>query len=409
MRAQSESITTLLPEETVAPSALAKESPTQSSLEKNSFLSRVIKKLQSEDSLPLVRVLPVLEYHKAIPDVDPSVIQERAQLLRENHYVKPALSLDQQASEVDRTRIFAYFPSCSLEKITSADTCPDIATATEYEGLNDLYNFLWDYIDYEKAAENPERSLISLASSLLENLTFIGEKEYQEAVLTIGESWKDYLRSNPGSRLVIWPGISPKQKWYAKTEHKSDAYMLDRVLSTFTNEEFAELSPRIKTSIDSIEPHEECRIILIDDWIVSGQQMRDSLCALIDEGVAPEILEKIEVNTIVTTVELSQLGLNVSAPFFWNSTYLPVYGYFLAHHSPETSSKEHDAHVTGIHSSVDFDFEYILKKLIDSRNYRRILEGQDMITLPRLANIVRDYRSAKLTHISKYGSVQRRK
>lgn len=105
----------------------------------------------------------------------------------------------------------------------------------------------------------------------------------------------------------------------------------------------------------------------------------------------------------------------VTPPFDEETLYLPFFGYYLAHDAPVTSAREHDAHLSGVHSSVDYDFCFALRELVESMNLRLIDQAMangtevQLVVMPKLANIVRDYRSAKLKHQIAGGIIKRLK
>lgn len=56
---------------------------------------------------------------------------------------------------------------------------------TEHKGLVQLHSFL-----HNVASDHPNANVAEQAQSMLDNLTFIGEKEYDEATAYIADVWR---------------------------------------------------------------------------------------------------------------------------------------------------------------------------------------------------------------------------
>lgn len=299
--------------------------------------------------------------------------------------VKVAPRLDEQLAgkAEDRSNIITYTPrTCCIPQTFTLDDLyrGDRAELTEYETLCQLDGF-FAYV------ESLNGKYANEAKSMRENLTFIGEKEYKEAAAGIAASWKAALEANTDLQICVIAG----EIKINKNQIKSDEYLLDNILANFTEEDWEEYGDRIIVDRDDIAnmPKENLRVVLLDDWTISGLQ----ICRVYNSlsGQYPELKDSIEVQLIVASEERIKHGLAID--WMYSSESIPVKAYFLAHDSIEA---EHGAHVTGYHSAVDFDFEVTIKNMVGAARELLGVDGKD-IHMPPGTNIVRPYRKDGVT------------
>lgn len=244
---------------------------------------------------------------------------------------------------------------------------------------------------------------ISLAADawyMRENLTFIGEKEYKEAAAGIAGSWVAALEADDDLQIYAVAGEIAKLKnvtgkFAYKNQIKSDEYLLDNILANFTEGDWEEYGDRIIVDRDDIAkmPKEHLRVVLLDDWTISGWQLGEVYSLL--SGQYPELKDSIEVQLIVASEERIKYGLATDW-MYYGSESIPVKAYFLAHDSVEA---EHGTHITGYHSAVDFDFEIAIKNMVNVARGLLGADGKD-IHMPPGTNIVRPYRKDGVTRDS---------
>lgn len=304
--------------------------------------------------------------------------------------VKDIPRLATQASDTTRKKKFE-FQLKSARTGRRHDGVYAEGTKTEQEGLQELHDFLSDFNRaYGRSKSGKQRLLARQAKAMRENLTFVGEKEFNEAVAGLGTSWKAYLDEDPKRKICVLTEVGSLRRYEGL--RKSDEYILDQILTTFSDEELEQYSGRIVNSIDDLGATQpaDSRIILLDDWVISGRQMRDVYSHQMEnEEFAAYAREgRVEINLLVSSRERLAKGLEID-PYNPRKGSIPVRAYFRSRHSRHANprAKGHDAHVSGLHSSVNFDFKHPCKDM-------RVIMGRG-VSEPSLTGIVRSYRHEK--------------
>jgi hypothetical protein len=252
----------------------------------------------------------------------------------------------------------------------------------------------------EEAMTNPNvpQDIAKRAEDIYENLSFIGEKELAEATHAIAEYWKTYLKDNPGVSLFIITSktfeadseeveddeIQDDDIGHV-SENKSDEYILDRILSNFNDEELCECGERLLFSDSEYNERDPQKIktVVVDDWIMSGQQMRDTLDRTF-EHIKPESLE---INLVISNEDRLAHGFTSSHV----ATPIPVKAHFRSRTADHPyASQFGGAYLTAAHSTGDYPFEGTMGEIVDALNRTR-LHGAEKFYMPPLANIVRPY------------------
>lgn len=336
-------------------------------------------------------VEPEIDQAAADNEISP---EEAAWLLELRKSVKVAPRLADQLADdkEDRSNIITYIAGAdkSLSTKTSEDYYKgDRAELTEYEMLHQLDEFL------AKIEALGGKYAVD-AQFMRENLTFIGEKEYKEAASGIAANWKALLEADAKLQICVIAGEIAKSKnsqgkMIYDNQIKSDESLLDNILANFTEEDWEKYGGRILVDRDDIAQtqKEYLRVVLLDDWTISGWQLRKVYISLI--GQYPEIKDQIEVQLIAANKQRIKYGLSVD--WLYAGEKIPVKAYFSAHYSAVAGEK---AHITGSHSAVDFDFESTIMKMI--REAERL--GVKDIHMPPGTNIVRPYRKDGVTRAS---------
>ncbi len=304
--------------------------------------------------------------------------------LERDHCVKVAPRLqDQLRDRSRRHNVIRYV----------GDTKQAIGTGTHYDEyqqhikktseLTALREYARLLAEYDANTAPNDRSNIS---SLRDDLTFIGKNEYSEAVRGIATYWKTLLDRNPTQKIFVCT-----QAIGSKHFVKSDEYMIDRIVAQFSNDELERYKGRFTMDhadiIDS-DP-KDVRIVLVDDWTISGSQLRSAARRFIVKY--PQFAGRIEIQLIAASRERITLGLEeitgrISDSEGWAETQLsiPVRSYYVAHKAKSEDPSARGTCITGAHSSVDYGFENTLQTLVG-------VSGA--AAMPPLTNIVRVYRS----------------
>ena len=273
--------------------------------------------------------------------------------------VKVAPRLDEQLAgkAEDRSNIITYTPrTCCIPQTFTLDDLyrGDRAELTEYETLCQLDGF-FAYV------ESLNGKYANEAKSMRENLTFIGEKEYKEAAAGIAASWKAALEANTDLQICVIAG----EIKINKNQIKSDEYLLDNILANFTEEDWEKYGDRIIVDRDDIAnmPKENLRVVLLDDWTISGSQLRDVYHSLVDQY--PEIEDQIEMQLIVANEQRIKYGLSVDE-LMGDGKKIPVRAYFSAH---DSKTAKNGAYITGFRQAT---FQILMVK---KRAWRMVCGG----------------------------------
>ena len=322
--------------------------------------------------------------------VDDEISPEEAAWLLElkrSVEVAPRLSDQLADDEKDRGNVVTYITGLgkSLGTKTSEDSYRGgREEITEYEMLHRLDEFL------AKMEKGLDGKYADDARSIRDKLTFIGEKEYKKAAAGIAANWKAVMEADANLQICVIAGEIAKLK-DKKTDDetiygnqiKSDEYLLEAILANFSEEDWEKYGGRVLVDRDDIAqaPKEHLRVVLLDDWTISGWQLRKVYISLV--GQYPEIRRQIEVQLITASRQRIEQGLSVD--WLYTGEKLPVKAYYSAHYS---GMAVRGAHITGSHSTSDFDFEVTIARMVKRAGDL----GMEDACMPPGTNIVRPYR-----------------
>ncbi|NCU38084.1 hypothetical protein EOL96_03465 [Candidatus Saccharibacteria bacterium] len=302
------------------------------------------------------------------------------------HCVKRVAPIRVQATDTSRTGIIECVANRLYSIGTDGETLQqgggDIVRVPEHEALA---QYIHTMQQLEQLAKETRSAEANYMHDLIENLTFIGEPEYEEATRGIATYWKHLLDTNPALQLYIIKGAISNG---GKT--KSDEYMFDRILAYFSDEEMVEYKGRLiidPNDIASNDPN-NIRTILLDDWTISGSQMRAA--ARIFLSTFPHLLNTLEIQLIAATEERVALGLegihalDGTHKITIEQAPIAVRAYYMANRlEGPGDARVHGGLITGAHSAVDYGFETTIA--------RSCL--QHTISMPPITNIIRPYRT----------------
>lgn len=328
-------------------------------------------------------IIDIMDYEESVDAA------AAAEMLERDHVVKRAPTFRDVAADPTRTNDILHVSSSG--NLRTRDLRDHEAMDTYERSEADAARGLMDFLT-EVADQVPTHA--DKARDMLDNLTYIGEKERAEAVAGIAEHWKSWLRENPDRQICAYAGISEG------TDHKSDRFLLDSILGHFNFNDFKELEGRLVVSTGELTSHpDDVRVVLLDDWTISGMQMETAVSALRHQ--APEYVSSIEMQLVTSARNRIERGKTVSHQGVQHV--IPIRSYFLSHEAGRATSFAGDGHIayeTGSHSSVDFDFQDTIaemKAALDSA------KGSDKPSvMPPTTNIPRLYKKARLQHIERY-------
>lgn len=324
-------------------------------------------------------------------------------LLDREKVVRDAPRFSEIARDTTRTNEIKHIVSNRATEGRSATVNDEVRIVSEYESAADLQDFLRTFVDTFSAEPSTDKHdrLIRNAKDMLENLTFIGEKERAEAVKGISEYWKDYLRRNPAAQLCPLAQVSDSKKV------KSDKYLLDSILGEFSDDDLEEFKDRIVLDIEEITADpENVKIVLLDDWIITGSQMKIAAGKIKNKPALKKYASSIEIQILTSPQHRIDNGLKINAYSNDPGNIVPIKSYFRSHKTDvETEYEEHMAYESGSHSSVDYDFEttYIWTMLEEiTKLHKKNGTEPPRKTMPLLTGIDRPYRNARLINIERF-------
>ncbi len=267
----------------------------------------------------------------------------------------------------------------------------------------------------EDALTDPRvsRDVVERARDVYEQLSFIGEKELATATRSIAEYWKEYLVDNPEASIFVITSkafeaenaepddeLQETDQEYTSS-NKSDSYILDKILSNFSDAELEEYSGRLLTSFSDYRRQIQSTVkaVVLDDWIMSGEQVRDTLDLVFRYAHPADI----EINLVACNEERLARGV----PHHQIDGSIPVKTYFASWPSahPDTVNFG-QSYLTGAHSSGDYPFEGAIESIVEGMNQVRTAQ-EDTVYMPPLANILRPYYTPgyRFEHIERHEAI----
>jgi hypothetical protein len=362
-------------------------------------IDEVVEVLSAENAVTSSEITNVEQAQEMIMSVE-----EAVEHLEKERFVQECPRFAEQILDKSRTNKVTYIAS---DRSTYSFSSDDVyrekrEILSEHEALVGLNDFFVKAIGSFES--HGDRDLADRARDMCENLSFIGEKEYKEAIIGIAEYWKKQLRENPHLKIVTVAGEIAKGKYSedGEPQQKSDEYMLENILEEFSEED-KELVNRVVTTLDALDDDEvkDAKIVILDDWTISGSQLAGptGVCTQFIENY-PQLKDQIEVQLIVSNGDRLENGLEIQITSdAVDPPTVPVRAYFVAHHARRTDDKRkrNNTHTTGFHSSVDYDFEQTIEHMVQTLNgyFEQDADPSEHIMMPSLTNIVRPYRKAE--------------
>lgn len=299
-----------------------------------------------------------------------------------NSVTPPDLTL--QARDTSRNNPVTYVVDDGYMGTRTSDPCfrKMRRETTEYKALNEFLYFMKMVEPYVPDHIKDD------ARELRNELVFLGMSELHFAATALAKRLRHLLKvdNNP---VYVDVGNSLSQ-CRVKNEMKSSQYILSLVLSKFLDDEFEEYEGRLKVYGGRGEIGKSSKILFLDDWIVSGDQVKERIAGFeVDNDP-----ESHEASVLVMAASGDYLDNGISAYSQYGGATYSVEACYRLKNSPDAGGM---SRVTGIHSSTDNTFGYEVDGIAYCAIERGILKGEgiDELSLPALANIVRPYRNGK--------------
>jgi hypothetical protein len=327
-------------------------------------------------------------------------VAEASKLLEKQRFVKEAPRFRDQVTDTTRMNVLDYVASRSALGQWTEDPIYDSDSkhVTEHEALVGLEAFLENVAD-ESDDHSYDSDLIKKAQGMLDTLTFIGQKEYAEATVGLAKLWTDFLDADPDNQICVLTKISRGSKT------KSDKYLFEEILKHFSEEQIEMYKHRMTVELEDVTaPPEKTRVVVLDDWTISGSQIKAAYDLIEHSPLTNAYKDAIEVNLLVSSRKRIAQGFEHDRHTTWDPSddiYVPLRAYYVAHESPDTA--QYGNHITGYHSSVDYDFENEISKMVSFLNTGSLVGREKM---PPLTNIRRVYRNMKAQRINEIATAK---
>ena len=290
-----------------------------------------------------------------------------------------------QAQDASRDNLVVYVKADNYLDTKTSDPSfmKSRCEMTEYEAINDFVQFI------EMTKHYLPDYMENCAKELIDELVFLGVPELNFAANALAKRLRYYLVEDDNKPVYIDVGNSLSQ-CRVKNEMKSSQYILSLVLSKFPDDEFEEYEGRLKVYGGRGEIDKRSKILFLDDWIISGDQVKKRIAGF---GVDNDP-ESHEASVLVMAASSNYIDNGIGADSLWGEATYPVEAYY------RLKNDHNDwgvSRVTGIHSSTDSAFGYEVDDIAYRAIEGGILKGEriDRLTLPALVNIVRPYRNGE--------------
>lgn len=336
--------------------------------------NREMRRAIEEDYFNFGNIVPVTYSHnETIGDND------IVNAFENEHCVRTIGLLQDIANDQSRTNVINGLESPSLHKtgqLGAGVPEADRIARTEHEALQELVGYL------DKHSKDKPGS--PLFETLANQLSFVGEKEYAEAVKGIATYWKWFLDQDSDNQLYVDAVVTADD-----TTMKSDIYMFDRILEHFSDEDMEKYWGRLLTKGAEIIQNDpsKVKVVLLDDWTISGAQLRSGYSRFV--GAHTGLASSVEVQLIAASAERITMGIEglmhaAEGHLYSQEKHVPIVtrAYYLAHRADTMDSEAKGSRITGSHSSVDFGFS----------NDLQAVAMDDDDNFPLLVNVIRSYR-----------------
>lgn len=257
-----------------------------------------------------------------------------------------------------------------------------IIEMTEQEAIVDYYDFLKSVKISAQSDKSEEGETIrSCADLFAEKTTYLSHEDFRQAIKGLATRQEKFLSQDEGNSLIIFhrgQRVDNSQAYVSKKIVDTiDPHFLERV-SIVTEETIAE------ALLDCDES--KARVIVADDWSVTGHNISNDLANLLQLLHKNETLD-IEVNLIAVRADQAEASFKELVRLeevYGVRQNIPVVGYF------ETSAIRTPIEgptPTGSWSSVDYGFEQRLAMMADYLNRKGV-----SCNIPAIAAIKRSYR-----------------
>jgi hypothetical protein len=318
--------------------------------------------------------------------VEPEGLEDRG-WVRDAPIVKDIITEAQKGSTRYNHRMYSdrRLTNCGTEGWDNKNAEEEPAYLVDHTEIDALYDLVDKMFHLEKvlgeeialgsAKTSSFRASVAKASSIRNELCFIGTEDLLEACTGIAEHWIKKLQD---SKKDLFIGLK-----YDESSIYIYNLVMDKLQALIPDSSRSALSRRIHPISTSLAANpssrlrakvQEGQVICIDDWSISGAQMQDAVNDLQDVyGLKPS---DIEINLVCSMSKHIATGIAGA----------PVRSYFKRSTPPDTHSH---ATVTGAHCDTDYGFRSMIEACLQSLH---TCPGYERIPFPALSSVARTYR-----------------
>lgn len=317
-----------------------------------------------------------------------------AQRFETQGFVRPSIDLADQILDVSRTNVLTtgryetpLVSNLGIEKKESSKT--------EQEALIGLHEFL------KTAGQNPDvvgEENTAIAASMVDSLAFIGKEELDEASAGFAEYFKKQLDDDENLQIITYVGFQSGGVARDGKSRKSDGYILEKVVAHFSDDEIQRYGDRFTTDIQDASDAYRTKVVMLDDWAVSGTQLRQADSDL-RYSLEKDRIDETEACLVVASEDRIKNGLTT-----YGDKPLKIKAYFKSK-DPKVKSDmasaltvegdSYPGYVTGAHSSSDFNFDRRIAHMVASATEAKeagVEVPEVLLSMPGGTMIDRPYR-----------------
>lgn len=144
----------------------------------------------------------------------------------------------------------------------------------EDEAIADLGNYL-NFVS-ETAGQAGDEQVAEATRHFHDELGYLSEEDFEVGIEIIAAAWLEYLSQHPGEALNVYVPAT------IKDTVKSNRYVLNKVLESLAAQSAALPEEQKMTVLEKIKTRPEdwvdnAMLIVVDDWIISGQSCYQAL------------------------------------------------------------------------------------------------------------------------------------
>ncbi|MBC7581746.1 hypothetical protein H7097_02655 [Aeromicrobium sp.] len=256
----------------------------------------------------------------------------------------------------------------------------------------ELITNYFDYLSTVSAAASDDhtpkgQTIQELTKRFANETVYLSVADREQAVKGLADRQVEYLDARPGSRVAYFVRQHSADKSQGLLTGETLSYLHQNRPDLADRIQVLGVNPDADRGIIQALDAANTKVVLLDDWSVSGGQLKESLAAmrgLVSRYDRLDLLDTTEVNLLIARADQVQDGFSQVTVYEEDNAIdrpAPVVGYFS---TPALTSPYEGPTPTGAHSTVDYGFDsriLEMQRYLDDRDYKA-----DTL-LPQIASI----------------------